>query len=118
MFGKSRRRQWITKENKSVSIRRETENNPGSGVSVDQLHSSQPGLVPQLSGKLTSARIWASQVMVDHFSDLNYVHTITGTRQEDTLSGKLAIERWATAFRVKIKRYNADNRIFFEQPFR
>ena len=38
-------------------------------VSVDQLHSDQTVLVPQLSGKLTSARIWSAQVMVGHFSD-------------------------------------------------
>ena len=49
--------QWITKANKLESIKKDTENKPVSGVSVDQLQSSQPGLVPQFSGKLTSAHI-------------------------------------------------------------
>ena len=35
-------------------------------VSVDQLQSAQTGLLPQLLGKLTSARIWSAEVMVDH----------------------------------------------------
>ena len=51
------RRQWRTKGNKSGSIRNETDNKPGDGVSVDQLQSAQPGLVPKFSDKLTSALI-------------------------------------------------------------
>ena len=68
----------------SESIRKYTDNTPRSGVSVDQLQSVQPGLVPLLSVKLTSVPIWDAQVMVDHFSDLSYVHLIRITRQEET----------------------------------
>ena len=74
--------------NKPGSIRKETNNTPGSGVSVDQLHPYQPLLVPQFSVKLTSARIWSAQAMVDHFSDLTYVHLMVITSQEEILSGK------------------------------
>ena len=63
-------------------------------------------------------RIWVTQVMVDHFSDLTYVHLTRITSQEETLSGKEAFERWYITFEVKINRYNADNGIFSEQPFR
>ena len=69
------------KGKKPGSIRKETKNKPGYGVSVDQVKSDQPGLVPQLSGKLTSAHIWSAQVMVDNFSDLTYVHLIKRTIQ-------------------------------------
>ena len=65
--------QWITKVNKPESIRKYTDNKPGYGVSVDQLMSDQPILVPQFSGKLTSSHIWSAQVMVNHVSDLTYV---------------------------------------------
>ena len=61
------------KRNKSGSIRKEIDNNPGDAVLVDQLHSDQLGLAPQLSGKLISALIWDAHVMVEHFSDLAYV---------------------------------------------
>ena len=88
MFGTSRKRQWRTKGKKSGSINKETDNNPGSRVSVDQLQSSNPGLVPQLSGKITSARIWPAQLIVEHFSDLTYMHLMGITSQEYTLAGK------------------------------
>ena len=64
-----------------MSISKETNSKPGDRVSVYQLHSAHPGLVPQFSGQLTSARIWTKQVMVDHFSDLTYLQLMTSTRQ-------------------------------------
>ena len=67
MFATSSISKCRTKGNKSGSIRKDTDNNPGSGVSVDQLQSYRIGLVPKFSGKLTSARIWDAQLMVDHF---------------------------------------------------
>ena len=42
MFVTARRRELRTKGNKSGSVRKETDNNSGSGVSVDQLQSAQP----------------------------------------------------------------------------
>ena len=68
--------------NKSVPISKYTDNNPGARVSVDQLQSTHTGLVPQFSGKLTIARIWDAQVMVDHFSYFTYVRLVRITSQE------------------------------------
>ena len=73
MFVTASIRQWRKKGKKAVSIRKETDNNPVDGVSVDRLQSDQPVLVPQFSGKLTSALIWDAQVMVGRFSGLTYV---------------------------------------------
>ena len=56
--------------------------------------------------------------MVDHFSDLTYVHLMISTSQEENLAVKSAFERWADTFVVKIKRYHADNGIFSKQSFR
>ena len=101
-----------------MSIQKVTDNNPGAGVSVEQLQSYQPVLVPQFSVKITSARIWSDQVIMDHFSELTYVHLMKSTSQEENLAGKPAFERWADTFIVKIKRYHADNGIFSKQSFR
>ena len=65
---------------------KEAESKPGYVVLLDQLQSDQPGLFPQLSGKLTHVRIRAAKVMVYHFSDLTY-------SQEETLSVKSTFER-------------------------
>ena len=112
MFGIAKRRIWITKGKKPGSIRKEIDNNPGASVSVEQLQSANTGLVPQFSGKLTSVLIWTSQVMVDHFSDITFVHLMRSTIQEETLTVKAAFERWDAIFGVKIHRYHAENGIF------
>ena len=56
--------------------------------------------------------------MVDHFSDLTYVHLMISTIQEENLLGKPAFELWAATFGVKINIYHAENGRFSEQPFR
>ena len=61
------------------------DNKPRDGVSVDQLQSAQIVLVPQFLGKLTSVRIWDSQVVVDHFSELNYIQMMRIPSQKYTL---------------------------------
>ena len=88
MFGTSRRRQRRTKGKKSGSTNKETDNKTGAAVPVDQIQSSHPGLISQLSGKLTSAQIWSAQVMVDYFIDLTYVNLTRITSQEETLALK------------------------------
>ena len=88
MFGTSRKRKQRAKGRKLGYIRKESENKPVYVVSVDQIQSAQPGLVPQLVGKLTSALICDSEVTMDHFSDLTYVYLMISTVQDETLSGK------------------------------
>ena len=81
MFVKAKKRKYRTKGNNSGFIRKETDNKPWSGVSVDQVQSYQPWLFQQFSGKLTGAHIWSAQVVVDHFSDLTYIHLMRSTIQ-------------------------------------
>ena len=88
--------------NKSGDIRKYTDNKPVYTVSVDQLQSYNPELVPQLSGKITSAHIWAAQVMVDHFGDSTYVQIFISTIQKKTLSVKPAFGIWAAKSGVKV----------------
>ena len=92
--------QWITKGNKSGSIWKDTENKLEVAVSVHKIQSDQPGLVPQLSSKHTSARIWAYQVIVDDSSYLTYFHLVRSTSQEENLALRASFYRWATTFGV------------------
>ena len=78
IFGIARKSQWMKKK---VFKSKETNNNPQAGVSVDQIQSAHPGLVPQFSGKLTSARTWSAQTMVDYFIYITYVHPMKSTSQ-------------------------------------
>ena len=58
------------------------------GVSVDQLVSVQPGLIPRSSGKLTRSRIWAATVFMDYFTNFLYVHLMRYFTLESTLEYK------------------------------
>ena len=55
---------------------------------------------------------------MDHFSDLNYVHLMRSTTQDENLAVKSAFEIWAAPFGVKVKRYHTDNGKFAEKTFR
>ena len=118
MFGTSTRTQRRTKGDKSGSARGGNGNKPGAAVSVDQIQSAQPGLVPEVPVKLISALIWAAQVMVDQFIGLTYLHLIISTSQEENRLGKADFEIWSAIFLVKINRYHEENGRFSEQPFR
>ena len=47
---------------------------PGDVLYVDQIISAQPGRIPQMSGFLTSKRLWGATTFVDYVSDYVYVH--------------------------------------------
>lgn len=117
-FGKAHRRQWRFKGKKSGTIRKSTDDAPGKRVSVDQLVSAQPGLIPQLSGHLTRARIFCATIFVDHFSGFGYSFLQRSTTQEETLEAKAAFEKMANTYDVIIAGYHADNGRFAEARFR
>ena len=56
--------------------------------------------------------------MVENLSDLTYVNLMRSTSQDDTLSRKAALERWADKFGVKANIYNEVNDRFSEQSFK
>jgi len=82
------------------TIKKESEDNSGAYVSVDQLVSAQPGLVPQISGRLTSARIWAATVFLDYITRHVYVHLMRDQTQASTLETKASYECHANTFDV------------------
>ena len=85
---------------------------PGQVVSVDQMVSPTPGLIAQLTGKLTTKRYKYATIYVDQFTDCSYVHLQKTAGAEETLEGKIAFEKFASSHGVKIEHYHADNGIF------
>ena len=116
IFGKMQRRKWRTSKDNYNPIRHESENYPGARVSVDQLISAQPGLVPRMEGGHTRARIWAATVFKDHFSDLIYTHLMTSPSLEETIAAKQAYEKFVNP--TTIKSYHADNGTFAKEGFK
>ena len=77
LFGKAHRKGWKTKGYGRHIIRRGGDNKPDTGTSTDQLVSSQAGLVPQTSGRLTGSRIWVADVMIDCSVNFISVHLMS-----------------------------------------
>ena len=89
---------WATSQavrSKEVkTIKKEEHDATGKCVSTDQLISAQPGLVPQTGGSLTRDRIWAANLVVDHYMDVHKAVLMRSPSTEETLAAKLATERF------------------------
>ena len=118
IFSSMKRKARKRNHERSTMVRKLEHNRPGKGTSVDQLVSTQPGLVPRISGRHTRQRIQAATVFLDHYSDFSYTHLCTSTSQEETLESKTAYENLATSHGVTIRHYHADNGQFVEKGFR
>lgn len=116
MYGKQKRKPWRTKGSHSSTIRKATK--PGECVSVDQLITKTPGLVPQTTGRLTKARYTVATIFVDHASDLDYVYLQESTNAMETIEAKQEFERFCQQHGVRVKHYHADNGIFASRAFR
>ncbi len=69
-FGTAHWCPWCTKDKKSGSIWKPDQTKLGDGVSVDQITSAQPGLIPQIAGFLTSKQIWGCTTCRAHGNNL------------------------------------------------
>ncbi len=98
----------LKKDDKKMLDRR-LKMKPGDIVSVDQLESSVPGLLGQITGIHTTQRIRGSSVYVDQASDLSYIYHHISLTSEDTVKGKEAIEAYAKSHGVYIKHTYVDN---------
>ena len=99
-------------------IRRPEHTYPGAGVSVDHLISAQPGFFPQSTGILTTKRITAASVFVDHFTDFVHVVLQTSGSSSETLRAKHDFDQFATEHGVRISHYHSDNGRFSESSFK
>jgi len=71
---KATRRPWRHKGSKHRQSHIKRATHPGEVVSVDQLESSIPGFIGQMTGRLSRQRIVGSTIFVDHASNLSYVY--------------------------------------------
>ena len=111
------RRAWRTKDTYG-HVRKINHATPGSLVCVDQLISSQPGLVPQSSGYLTASRIWACNIFYDVFSNFGCGYMMRNTSLDQTIAAKHAFERELLKHNVTVKAYRADNGRFADAGFK
>eukprot|EP00957_Ditylum_brightwellii_P042268 3201509-Ditylum_brightwellii.AAC.1 len=79
--------------------------------------SGKPGLVPQISGRLTKRRVIGATIYADHYSNLLYIHLVQSMSGEDTQQSKWAYERITMMHHVKIKQYHSENGHFGEKDF-
>ena len=61
---------------------------------VDQIVSAQPRLIPQMSGFLTSYRLWGCTTFVDHVSEYVYVNLMRDLSLSETLLGQRGIGKF------------------------
>ena len=90
---------------------------PGAGVSVDQIVSAQPGLIPQMSGFLTSCRIWGCTKFCDHVSNFVYVHLMQDYTMDETILSVKSFEKVTAQANCTVKHYHADNGAFAHEGF-
>ncbi len=116
IFGTAHLKPWHSKGSKG-SIRKENDNAPGKCVSMDQMVSAHPRLIPQMAGFLTNLPIWGATVFVDHFSDYVYVALMQDLGLDETLLAKSSFEQHANEVGISINAYCANNGCFEDAGF-
>ena len=91
---------------------------PGARTSTDQLVPAQPGLIPQISGKLTHQRVNGSAIFVNHFSDHVYAYLMRDLTLDKMIAAKHGSECFLHSHGILSKAYHADNGRFADQGFR
>ena len=78
-------------------------------MSVGQIVSEQPGLIPQVSAFLTNQRLWVATTFVDHIIDYLYVHLMRYLFVTKTLLAESAMEKVMAQAGLTVKHYRDDN---------
>ena len=86
-------------------------------MSVDQIVSAQPVLIPQMSGFLTNQRLGGASTFVDHVSNYVYVHLMRDLSRTETLLSKSSMEKVMAQAGGTVKHYHADNGRFADNGF-
>ena len=82
---------------------------PGQCVAVDMLRSPTPGLIAQLTGRLTTNRYNYATVYVNIVTGYGVVVLQKTAGAKETIAGKEEFERHAISCGVTIQAYHADN---------
>ena len=99
-------------------IRKKSDNEPGKLVSVDQIVSAQPGLIPQMGGFVSNLCLMGATIFIDHYSDHVYCYLMRNLTFEETLLAKDAYERFLKSNGVSAQAYHAGNGRFVDKGFR
>ena len=116
-FGQAHRRPWCTKGKKIGSIQTPDQIKTVNGVSVDQIISAQPGLIPQMSGFITNQRIWGVTTFVNHVSDLVYVLLMRYLSLAEKFLAKASMEKTMAQAGRTVLHYHSDNGRFSYNGF-
>jgi hypothetical protein len=85
---------WRHRGKRRRSICKEEHREPVDGVSIDQIVSAQPGLIPQLLGFFIRKRVWSTTAFVDHISNYVYGHLMRDFTLEETILAKSGWENY------------------------
>ena len=86
-------------------------------MSDDHSLSNEPGIIPQITGILTSYKYIGAVIIVDHHSNLPFVYLLESISDEGTVRAKVAFEQKTRAHRVTIMHYHANNLRFNSPSF-
>ncbi len=109
LFGTAHKCPWHSKSKESHPIQKKSNNYPDAKVSLDHLVSAQPGLIPQISGKLTGMQINGATIFVDHHSNHVYIFLMRDLTLDETILAKHTYEQFLSSIGVTSKAYHADN---------
>ena len=116
-FGTAHRRPWRTKGKVSGSICTYDHKELGDVVSIDQIISAQPDVIPQMYVFLTSCRIWVCTNFCDYVYYFVYVHLMRYFPVEETLIVVKDFEKILAQAGRHVKHYHADNGVFAQNSF-
>jgi hypothetical protein len=92
---------------------------PGNCISCDHYISPVKGRATADSGWSSSRHGYTcGTIYVDHASGFIFVQHQTLTSAEETIRGKMLVEREARDVNVKIKKYHSDNGVFSSKEFK
>jgi hypothetical protein len=91
LYGRATRVPWKVKGN---HIQPNTK--PGQYVSIDQMESSYPGIIPQLKGIPTIKRYKNVTIFVDHYTRYTFCYLQQLTSSTETLQAKHEFEALAS----------------------
>ncbi len=117
LFGTAHKHPWHSKLNKSHPIWKKSDNRPGPKASLDHLVSAQPGLIPQIIGRLICMQVNGATIFVDHCSDHVYIFLMRDLTLDKTILVKHAYEWFLLNLGVTSKAYHADNGCFADKGF-
>jgi hypothetical protein len=79
--------------------------------------SPTPGLIAQMTGKLTTKRYKYATIYVDQYSRYSFCYLQKTATAEETIEGKKAFEQVCKNNGVKVEAYHADNGVFRANDF-